>query len=121
MTPLAALTFARTWWKAIPGAVVGAALAFPVGHCAGERDAKADFRAAQAEAALKAEIRNAAANEAAAVQRAADTARVTASKKGRTDAIRAGADEAPSGPECRLQRRRLLDIGYAPADLPVCR
>lgn len=121
MIPLAALAFARTWWRAIPGAVVGAAMAFPLGHCAGERDAKAAFRAAQAEAALKAEVRNAAANEAAAVQRAADTARISTAAKGRTDAIRAGADEAPSGPECRLQRRRLLDLGYAPADLPVCR
>jgi hypothetical protein len=120
--PGAALALARSWWKAGLGVVIGAALALPVGQCQGANAEKSRQAARNAEAALQAEIRNTAAKEAAAAQRAADLARVTAAEKGRTDAIRAGADEAPSGPELRLACERLRAQGTAAARLPaVCR
>jgi hypothetical protein len=122
MIPLAALALGRAWWKAGVGVVIGAALALPVGQCQGANAEKARQKTRDAEAALQAEIRNAAAKEAAAAQRAVDLARVTAAEKGRTDAIRAGADEAPSGPELRLACERLRAQGTAAARLPaVCR
>lgn len=109
MIPLAALAFARTWWKAIPGAVVGAALAFPLGHCSGARDAKAAFRAAQAEAALKAEVRNAAANEAAAVQRAADADHTHRTQEELSRADDAAPDSRPSDARRAYLCARLRD------------
>lgn len=121
MIPLAALTLARSWWKAGLGAVLGAALALPVGQCQGRQTARADYRAAVAEANARAQAANAALLEKAAQERATDTAKITEAAKGRSDAINAGPDAPTSGPECRLNRKRLLDAGFPERDLAECR
>lgn len=125
MIPLAALIptalgFAKSNWRAIAGAVLGAALALPVGQCQGASAERAKLRADIAEAHARAEAANAALLERAGRERAADAAKITAAAKGRSDAIHAGPDARPSGPECRLARKRLLDAGAREADLPVC-
>lgn len=109
------------WWKAGLGAVIGAALALPLGQCQGADAERARQAAKAAEAVAAAHKANAGRIERQAAQREADTAIITQAAKGRTDAIQAGPDGPLSGPECRLQRQRLLDIGYAPADIPACR
>ncbi|WP_337186565.1 hypothetical protein [Phenylobacterium sp.] len=109
------------WWKAAAGIVAGAALALPVGQCQGAHAARAELKAAQAEAAARAQAANAARVERQAAEREADTARNTAAAKGRSDAIHAGPDGPTSGPECRLNRERLLRDGARAADLPPCR
>lgn len=84
-----------------------------------------DERVAQAQAIAaanaRAELRAAAATAAAAGERAADQAAISAAAKGRTDAIHAGPDETPSGPELRLNRERLCAPGAPTADLAACR
>lgn len=107
-----------SWWKAGLGVVLGAALALPVGQCQGRDAERTAGKARAAEAAAAAHKVNTARVQAQAAQREADTARNLNLSKGRTDAIQAGPDGPLSGPECRLQRRRMLDLGYAPADLP---
>lgn len=106
------------WWKAGLGLVLGAALALPVGQCQGRDAERAAGKARAAEAAAAAHKANTARVEVQAAQREADTARNLNLSKGRTDAIQAGPDGPLSGPERRLQCRRLRDIGYGPADLP---
>lgn len=120
MNPLAAITLARAWWKAGVGAILGAALALPVGQCQGRDHARTESRAKVAEADARAIAANAALNERLAADRAADTAKITETAKGRTDAIHAGPDERTSGPQCRADRKRLLNAGAREADLPRC-
>jgi hypothetical protein len=98
--------------------LLGAALALPVGQCQGRDAERTAGKARAAEAAAAAHKANTARVEAQAAQREADTARNLNLSKGRTDAIQAGPDGPLSGPELRLQCRRLRDIGYGPADLP---
>lgn len=116
-----AKALAADWWKAGLGAVIGAALALPLGQCQGADAERTRQAAKAAEAVAAAHKANAGRIERQAAQREADTATITHAAKGRTDAIQAGPDGPLSGPECRLQRQRLLDLGYAPADLPACR
>lgn len=115
---VAGASLLKAWWKPALGAVLGAALALPVGQCQGAHAERARQEAKAAEAALQATIRNDAAKEAAALQRQADQATVSAAEKGRTDAIRAGNDEAPSGPELRLACQRLRAQHVAEHRLP---
>lgn len=117
----AVLSLARRWWKAAAGAVLGAMLCFPLAHCDGVHDERAAAKARARAAADVQAARAAAASEAAAVRRARDAADLQAKFKERSDAIHAGADEAPSGPECRLNRQRMLQHGANPAKLPACR
>lgn len=125
------IPLAIAWWKskgelikaglsASAGAIVGAALAFPLGQCSGAANEAVKHRAAIAEADARAQAANSALLEQAALQRAADTAKITEAARGRTDAIDAGPDARTSGPECRLNRQRLLDAGVREADLPKC-
>lgn len=108
------------WWKLGAGAILGAALVFPVGQCSGAQNAKAKQAAAIAQADAREQAKNSKLLEAASRERAADTAKITEEAKGRSNAIRAGEDAPTSGPECRLNRRRLLDAGFREADLPKC-
>lgn len=121
MIPIAALTVARTWWKLGAGAILGAALALPVGQCQGRGHARGEMRTDVAEANARAQAANAALIQAQAAQREADAAKTATAAKGRSDAIHAGPDALPSRPECRLQRQRLLNAGAREADLPACR
>lgn len=121
MIPLAVFVFARKWWRAAAGVAAGIALALPVGQCQGASAEKARTAARIAEAEARAQAANNALVQAQAAQREADAARTATAAKGRTDAIHAGPDGPVSGPECRLNRRRLLDAGAREADLPACR
>jgi hypothetical protein len=82
----------------------------------GEKHERAKWEAA----AAKLQAQNTKAQAAADAQRATDTATVTASAKGRSDAIQAGADEAPSATQHRADCQRLR-AHYGPkASLPGC-
>ena len=120
--PATALGLARSNWKAVAGVLLGALLAFNVGSCMGHnKGVKAERSRWQAEAA-KLKAKAAEASQKASDQRAQDTLTVTTKAEERTDAIRAGADEAPSGPELRLACSRLRQQGTPDARLPaVCR
>jgi hypothetical protein len=84
----------------------------------GEKHERAKWEAASAAAAK----RNAEAVAASDAQRSVDTNTVATSEKGRTDAIHAGPDAAPSGPELRLACQRLRAQRVSEARLPVaCR
>lgn len=48
MTPLAILAFARQWWKAAAGLVLGFLLCWPVASCSGRHSEAAEWRAAMA-------------------------------------------------------------------------
>jgi hypothetical protein len=122
MIPLAALTLARTWWKAGLGALIGAALALPVGRCQGVDVEKARQRERDRAAAEIQQAKNAAAAQAAAAERETDTAAVTVQEKARNDAI----DAAPGGrappSSVALGCERLRQQGTRPESLPaVCR
>ncbi len=117
----AAKAVVGSWWKLGAGAVIGAALALPLGQCQGADQERQRQAAKAAQTAAAAQKANTARVERQAAQREADRAHITQAAKGRTDAIEAGPDGPLSGPERRLQCQRLLDLGYAPADLPACR
>jgi hypothetical protein len=86
------------------------------GYSAGLKHERAKWEAA----AAKLQAQNTKAQAAADAQRATDTATVTASAKGRSDAIQAGADEAPSATQHRADCQRLR-AHYGPkASLPGC-
>lgn len=108
------------WWKLGAGVILGGLLVFPVAQCSGAQNAKAKQVAAIAQADAREQSKNSKLLETASRERAADTAKITEEAKGRSDAIRAGEDAPTSGPECRLNRRRLLDAGFTEADLPQC-
>jgi len=119
-TPASVLRFGRIWWKLLLGVVIGAGLVLPVGQCQGRDQARMKFRVQIAEADARGRAANAVLLEKTAAERIADIAKITATSKGRSDAIHAGPDARPSGPECRLNRRRLLDAGHRDADLAQC-
>lgn len=114
---------ANAWARQALG-VAGAALAILALLWGVYAKGRHDERVAQAQAIAAANAEAARQNAAIlarqAPERTAEAARLDSTAKGRTDAIHAGADEAPSGPECRLNRRRLLDAGAREADLPRC-
>lgn len=126
MIPIALMAFGAKWWKLGAGAVLGAALALPLGQCQGRVQERTRNAAAVAEANARAQAANSALLEKASQERAADTAKITEAAKGRTDAIRAGPDAPPAAPHCRADRERLLNAGFSEADVakharPDCR
>lgn len=120
MIPLSWFVFMRKWWKTGAGALIGALLAFPLGTCTGAADMKDKMQAQYAREAAAQAQRNAAAIEVAAQQRVKDILANEAKSQERLDAIHSGPDARTSGPECRLNRQRLLHAGIPEAKLPKC-
>ncbi|RAK68838.1 hypothetical protein [Phenylobacterium kunshanense] len=112
-----AKTLARSWWKAGLGAVVGAALALPVGQCQGASAERARQAAREADAALREAVKDAAIKERLAADRLENTLTIHQQSKERTDAIQAGPDDHVSAAQRRLNCQRLRDAGFSEAKL----
>lgn len=117
-----AMGLVRSWWKLGLGAMLGAALALPVGQCQGrahERQA-ADLRAAEALAVAQA--KNHAASEAAADQRLDDTLATRQFEQDLSHADDAAPDARPSDARRALLCARLRDQAArgGPAVPPGC-
>lgn len=108
------ISFGLSWWKAGVGALVGAALVFPLGQCSGVQIQKDRAKAAS----VKAIVRNSGATEKAAEQRGVDAASTAARAEGRLDAIQGIPDQRPSAVRCAYNRQRLLDHGVK--NVPAC-
>jgi hypothetical protein len=108
------ISFALSWWKAGAGALVGAALAFPLGQCSGV-DIQKDRDKAASIASLQLDAR---AKETAAEQRGQDAATTAARAQGRIDATKNQPDAAPGALRCQFERKRLLDAGVK--NVPAC-
>jgi hypothetical protein len=117
-----ALTIARAWWKLVPGFVLGALIAFPLGQCSGDARATKRHEAANAAAQVQALTEDARAKETAAAERMNDAADVAAMKERLSDAVATLPDDVPSPRRVALGCQRLREAGTGDADLPsVCR
>lgn len=118
---LPGIALIKTWWKTVLGLIIGAALCWPLAHCEGRKDGRAETRAAFQKAAFDAALRNAAAHQAGADRQRDDQRAIDEREKGLRDAIRDLPDESPDAIRVRLncERMRRADPG---AQLPTpCR
>jgi len=117
-----AIAIARAWWKVLPGFVLGALIAFPLGQCSGDARATKRLEAANAASQVKALTEDAKAKETAAAERMNDAADVAAMKERLSDAVASLPDHVPSARRIALGCQRLREAGTRDADLPVqCR
>lgn len=117
-----AITIARAWWKALPGFVLGALIAFPLGQCSGDARATKRHEDANASAQVKALTEDARAKETAAAERLNDAADLAEMKGRLTDAVSSAPDSAPGPRRSALNCQRLCEAGARSADLPAgCR
>lgn len=103
------LAFGRSWWKAGAGAVLGAALALPVGQCQGKAQERQAAALRGAEAVAVAQAKNHAASEAAAVQRLDDTLATRQLEQDLSHADDAAPDARPSDARRALLCARMRD------------
>lgn len=123
MIPLGILNFARSWWKAALGIVLGALLCWPVASCQGRKDGRAQMQLAVERANAKALEQSRRADAIAANQRLTDTIAVNQQERTLRDAIASTPDSAPDAARIALgcERLRRANRGRS-ADLPaVCR
>lgn len=122
MIPLAILGLARSWWKAGIGVVIGCVLALPVGRCQGVDMEKARQKERDRAAAEMQAAKNDAAAQAAAAERANDTAAIASHEKGRNDAISSAPPGRAAPSSVALACERLRQQGTRPEALPAaCR
>lgn len=120
--PVEIVAIARAWWKLVPGFVLGALIAFPLGQCSGDARATKRHEAANAASQVNALNEDAQAKETAAAERLNDAADVAAMKERLSDAVAALPDHVPSPRRIALGCQRLREAGTRDADLPVeCR
>jgi hypothetical protein len=112
---------ARTWWKAGLGALVAAPLFFILGQCDGRQAGEIKAREALSQAAIKASQVDAAAKDAAAIERQADTTIIQTQTKELTDAVQAAPSSAPDAARVALNCARLRQAGRDTSAIPVCR
>lgn len=109
------------WWKLVAGIGLGALLCFPLAHCQGKRDGRAQMQAAIERANVQALEQKARADELAANQRLTDTIAVNRQEQELRNAIYATPDSAPDAVRIRLGCERLRRAGQDPTRIPACR
>lgn len=108
--------------REILGGILGAALALPLGYCAGGNAADQRHLAQSAKASVEALETAITANEQAAAERLNDALLIEQSRKDLTDAVKDLPDAVPSDRRVALACARLRAQGAAEADLPArCR
>lgn len=117
MIPLAVMVFAKSWWKAGAGLLIGAALIFPVGQCSGAQNERTRAEAAQLRANARATEQNAKATEAAGGERLTDRVAVSALQQDLEHADDQTVDSGPSAARLALNCKRLRNQGVREADL----
>lgn len=119
MNPAVLIALARSWWKAVPGFIVGCVLAFPLGQCSGSQAQKKHEQADRAVAITEAVKLDANAKEKSAEERTRDAIAVTDMKDSLTDAIASLPDSVPSARRVALGCQRMLNAGTRVSELPV--
>jgi hypothetical protein len=114
------LALAAQWWKAAVGAAVMFPMAFMLGQCSGESNAKAKQKAADAVAIVEVLKTDAKAKEKAADERLADAEAVAETKEKLTDAVQNLPDAMPSARRVALACQRLRNDGQDVSRLPAC-
>jgi hypothetical protein len=112
-------TLARSWWKAGLGAVIGAALALPVGQCQGEREERTRQAARAAEARELAVTLNAARVQKQAVERETASAAILSSQQEINRADDAVPDSRPSDKRRAALCGRVRDLERRGAAIPA--
>lgn len=113
--------FVMQWWKLGLGLILGAMLCFPLAHCQGKRDGRAQMQVAIERANTQALTEKARADELAAGQRLTDTIAVNRQEEALRDAIETIPDTAPDAVRIRLGCERLRASGRDTAGIPACR
>lgn len=117
----AIVAFARQWWKAAAGLIVGIMLGLPLGYYEGKSAGKAKADAARNAANVEQLITDAEANAAASDQRVADALAIVQAREELKDAVAKVPDSVPDAARVALGCARLQRAGTNTADLAACR